>query len=340
MKQVFFIDSENVGDSWLSLLALEEDELLVFYTTKTPYMNYESLIQLKESPKEVTFIKCFEGANALDFQLVSELGFRLSMGEADEYVIVTNDTGFDAVVRYWQKRGYSVRRMTGKVCRHYFSDRTEKKPERKEAVPADAAESEARTVDVAEQGDDSPLKNDNQDKKAFENETEANFSEIDIFDYIQEESAEQQPETAAIEEEKETSEQEQNKKEAEDEEEIKTIISCIGRNNLGDLHNSFELIYGEAGKEIYQKVKSNVYEVEPQKWNQKERFQKYCEIVFAHSDFAKQIPKEFEEYLFSAEEKRKNLNSLRAALQSEYGKDRGLKYYSLFKAHIKLMNRI
>ncbi|MCQ2558862.1 MAG: PIN domain-containing protein, partial [Oscillospiraceae bacterium] len=71
LKKYYLIDSENVGDSWISLLlsAAPEDEILVFYTLKSPHMSYKNLILLKQSPREVCFIECCEGANALDFQL-------------------------------------------------------------------------------------------------------------------------------------------------------------------------------------------------------------------------------------------------------------------------------
>ena len=120
MTVQYFIDSENVGDFWIPLLDLpaEKTELIVFYTRNSPHMSYESLIRLKESDRKVTFIKCYEGTNALDFQLVSELGFHICQDEDDRFVIVTNDTGFDAAVKYWRRKKKSVKRITGKECRN------------------------------------------------------------------------------------------------------------------------------------------------------------------------------------------------------------------------------
>ena len=115
MGKIYLVDSENVGDIWVPLLvsSQEDDEVLVFYTTKSPHMNYENVRMLKETEKEADFIKCFEGSNALDFQLVSELGYRLSQNADREYVIVSNDTGFDAAVRYWSTRKMPVSRLSG-----------------------------------------------------------------------------------------------------------------------------------------------------------------------------------------------------------------------------------
>ena len=92
MTVQYLIDSENVGDFWIPLLELPADksELIVFYTRNSPHMSYESLIRLKESDRTVTFIKCYEGTNALDFQLVSELGYLIGKNESGSFVASHN----------------------------------------------------------------------------------------------------------------------------------------------------------------------------------------------------------------------------------------------------------
>ena len=73
----FLVDSENVNDNWLMLfdMADEEDEIVVFYTKKSPHMSYMSVIRLMENNSiNVRFEECYEGTNALDFQLVSYMG--------------------------------------------------------------------------------------------------------------------------------------------------------------------------------------------------------------------------------------------------------------------------
>ncbi len=119
MKKTYLIDSENINDVWVELISIldDKDEILVFYTEKSAHMGYDRIVCLMEMKKgAIKWIKCFEGQNALDFQLVTELGSRLSLEGKKEYVIVSNDTGYDAVVRYWQQRGCKVRRMKGLEC--------------------------------------------------------------------------------------------------------------------------------------------------------------------------------------------------------------------------------
>lgn len=119
MNTVYLIDSENVNDAWVELLPVLdcEDKIIVFYTDKSPHMCYQNVITLLNNEKKIEFIKCFEGNNALDFQLVTELGYMLCDEPENSYVIVSNDTGFDAIVKYWKKKELKVSRIKGKECR-------------------------------------------------------------------------------------------------------------------------------------------------------------------------------------------------------------------------------
>ncbi len=117
---VYFVDSENVNDAWiqLALVMHPQDEILVFYTEKSPHMSYERVIELTRlSNRTIEWIKCVEGSNALDFQLVTELGARVALSRDHAFVIVSNDTGFDAAVKYWVQRGKPVRRMKSTECK-------------------------------------------------------------------------------------------------------------------------------------------------------------------------------------------------------------------------------
>ena len=157
MTVQYLIDSENVGDFWIPLLELpaEKTELIVFYTRNSPHMSYDSLIRLKESDRKVTFIRCYEGTNALDFQLVSDLGYRIGKDEDGRFVIVTNDTGFDAAVKYWRRNKKSVKRITGKECknleRRFREDLTEAPGHRHDQVPVrDHADMDPETGEALE----------------------------------------------------------------------------------------------------------------------------------------------------------------------------------------------
>ena len=126
MKNIFFVDSENVGDSWIELFEYlhDEDIILVFYTDKSPNMSYSNVIIFKQSPVEPEFILCENGTdNSLDFQLVTYLGSFTTKNPDDNLIIVSKDKGFDSVVHFWSKRGYKVSRKSPSIF-HTLSDET------------------------------------------------------------------------------------------------------------------------------------------------------------------------------------------------------------------------
>lgn len=146
---VYLVDSENVNDVWIRLVNnLEaQDEILVFYTDKSPHMSYEKVIELTQlSDRPIRWIKCVEGSNALDFQLVTELGARVATDPEHVFIIVSNDNGFDAAVKYWTQRGKDVRRMKSAECRQLVRRRAE-------LSGADGAEDPAKAA-VLPQGSD------------------------------------------------------------------------------------------------------------------------------------------------------------------------------------------
>ena len=568
MGKIYLVDSENVGDIWVPLLvsSQEDDEVLVFYTTKSPHMNYENVRMLKETEKEADFIKCFEGSNALDFQLVTELGYRLSQNAAREYVIVSNDTGFDAAVRYWSARKMPVSRLSGKECHRMLTEKkqrvakesgaaAEQEQEQSRAAGSEAeaeqvreigqeaeaeriretgqeaervretgqeaeaeqvreigSKAEAERVRETEQeagqnkaagknleradgivenpeaerdrgrskkprssgksepskaggkaevtgkaepaeitgkaepaenaglagesgkaevtgktetaeitgksevsgkaeaaeitgksepsenaglagesgkaedaeitGKSEPSENTGRVKrsrksaKAARAEKSERMSEPDRSEKPQKSDkaktqnagteksdlTEKQSRqlTAMMDLKEEMSENPQSVPNATDQSEapgkigldlneeraiLKTLCACISKENLVDFHNALVALLGEEeGKRLYQELKTNAeyasYWSELPAYGLKEKFDMYCKMVFEHSEYAKEAPEDFSGFLYQANGKRKNLNSLRAALQGHYGKDKGMKYYSLFKSHIKMMNRM
>ncbi len=114
MTKCYYVDSENIGDEWINLLenSDENSRFLIFYTEKSPRMCYANAIRLLKAKQKPEFILCSEGHNALDFQLVTYLGFHLSREPETEIIIVSKDTGFDAVVHFWTERNMSVSRLT------------------------------------------------------------------------------------------------------------------------------------------------------------------------------------------------------------------------------------
>ncbi len=112
-KKIFLVDTENVGSTWKDLLPAKtgSDQILLFFTENSPYVSYTDLQLILQFPDRFEMIKCNPGKNGLDFQLVSYLGYLMKTASKANYVIVSNDSGFDAVVKFWQDRGMTVSRM-------------------------------------------------------------------------------------------------------------------------------------------------------------------------------------------------------------------------------------
>ena len=122
----YLIDSENVNDNWIMLLELTEpeDKIIVFYTKNSPHMSYESVIKLLNQKRPIQFEECLAGNNGLDFQLVSYLGFLLSenQGRENEFLVMSNDNGFDCAVNFWKNRKYPVKRINVNYCKQWFQE--------------------------------------------------------------------------------------------------------------------------------------------------------------------------------------------------------------------------
>lgn len=120
INTVYFIDSENINDVWVNLFDIlsDNDKVTVFYTDRSAHISCENVRKLMNVNKNmISWISCYNmSSNALDFQLVTELGSMIAKNAAKEYVIVSNDTGFDSVVKYWGRESVNIRRMKGNMC--------------------------------------------------------------------------------------------------------------------------------------------------------------------------------------------------------------------------------
>lgn len=119
-RTYYLVDSENIGDAWVNLIdtITPGDRIVVFYTDNSMHIGCEKVRRLLECEDGVVrWISCVNGTkNALDFQLVTELGAMIARGDGYDYVIVSNDSGFDAVVSYWQRNQVSIRKMRESEC--------------------------------------------------------------------------------------------------------------------------------------------------------------------------------------------------------------------------------
>lgn len=113
-RKVYLVDTENVGTAWKEILPQksQKDVIILFYTEHSPGISYMDLNVIREYPLSFDMILCYAGKNGLDFQMVSYLGYLIKTAPKSEYIIVSNDTGFDAVVKFWSDREIEVCRKS------------------------------------------------------------------------------------------------------------------------------------------------------------------------------------------------------------------------------------
>lgn len=380
----FLVDSENVNDNWLMLfdMADEDDEIVVFYTKKSPHMSYMSVIRLMENNSiNVRFEECYEGTNALDFQLVSYMGYLMGGGGAcsenecdaasaetgaDEYIIMSNDTGYDPAVRFWKDKGYAVRRFNVNFCKQTIQRRKNIKYQVVADIPSkedttntninintdtDAITSKSYNLNELFDGnhssytDSEPLRDElstnedlpsidklmtNDDLPFTDEQTPNNNSNKN-------EAAEAKASMDSI----DTSDISEVSAASEDFDhfEVDSFLNCMGKDNLLKLHETLVHVYGmKQGQIIYKTIKDKSYSFTPEKLTRKKKVERFTGIIFAHSDI--DDPGNFVDFLEKNKNKTKNLNGIRSAITKSYGETDGLKYYSLFKPYFKIISAL
>lgn len=143
------IDSENVGSTWISLLNKDERfELFICVTENAKSLNFSLLKELTDEHRyKINIIECKPGKNSLDFYLSSYLGYLIGKGRHSSYTVVSQDTGYDGVIEYWQSEGIDVKRINTKPEKEKKTVRSRKKTEeKKEAPEAKNPNSEIRVI--------------------------------------------------------------------------------------------------------------------------------------------------------------------------------------------------
>lgn len=386
----FLVDSENVNDNWLMLfdMADEDDEIVVFYTKKSPHMSYMSVIRLIENNKiNIRFEECYEGTNALDFQLVSYMGYLMGCGGAcsenecdaasaetcaDEYIIMSNDTGYDPAVRFWKDKGYAVRRFNVNFCKQAVQRRKNIKYQVVADIPSkednannntnintdtdtdtDAITAKSYNLNELIDGnhssytDSEPLNDElstNDDLPASDELT--TNDDLPANDKLMTNddlpfTDEQHPDNGLPFKDAVSPVLKSEKTASEDFDhfEVDSFLNCMGKDNLLKLHETLVHVYGmKQGQTIYKTIKDKSYSYTPEKLTRKKKVERFTGIIFAHSDI--DDPGDFVDFLEKNRNKTKNLNGIRSAITKSYGETDGLKYYSLFKPYFKIISAL
>ncbi len=108
----YLIDTENVGQRYMHIIEQLEsgDEVLFFFTdtNKTAGIPFSVMAAINSKGASVKAVHCHKGTNALDFQLGSYLGFAIAKDTKANYVICSNDGGYNSILNFWTDHDVSV----------------------------------------------------------------------------------------------------------------------------------------------------------------------------------------------------------------------------------------
>lgn len=122
IMRLFLIDYENVNSAGLHGIgqASGADRIILFYSHAANTLSFEIMDEMMDAhimPERVCLEK--SGKNALDFQLVTFLGYLIAKEKADAYYIISRDSGFQSAINF---------------CQNYFGVKVHLKPSMKAAL--------------------------------------------------------------------------------------------------------------------------------------------------------------------------------------------------------------
>jgi hypothetical protein len=155
----YMIDYENVKTGGLNGISrlTAEDKVIIFYSENANRLTFDLHRRLMECPAQIEYREVLVGGhNALDFQLVTYLGYLIAKDPMGQYLIISYDRGFEYVVNFWRKDGlcigllpylkdpsYALSKVVrGEIVR---TEKEEESPEAKEAAE-DAPENVAEEI--------------------------------------------------------------------------------------------------------------------------------------------------------------------------------------------------
>lgn len=108
---IYMIDYENVKTGGLNGISrlTAEDRVIIFYSENANRITFDLHRRLMECPAKIEYREVTVGGhNALDFQLVTYLGYLIAQNPEGQYLIISYDRGFEYVVNFWRKDGLCI----------------------------------------------------------------------------------------------------------------------------------------------------------------------------------------------------------------------------------------
>ena len=108
---IYLIDFENVHSDGLKGIEqlAENDVCYVFYSEHAGVLTFNIHKKIIDSKAKIYYVEAQVGMkNALDFQLVSYLGYMIREDQEAYYCVISNDRAFALVADFWKNKGVEV----------------------------------------------------------------------------------------------------------------------------------------------------------------------------------------------------------------------------------------
>ncbi len=142
----YLVDYENVRcDDLMGISRLREgDRVILFYSEKADKISIGLHRRIMECKAAIEYRKADVGAkDALDFQLVTYLGYLIAAAPAERFCVISNDHGFEYAANFWRKQKFDVRLMPSIVAFDITPPEEAPAAAEAEAVTAPAPETDA-----------------------------------------------------------------------------------------------------------------------------------------------------------------------------------------------------
>ena len=156
---VYMIDYENVKTGGLNGISrlTDADRVIIFYSENANRLTFDLHQRLMASTAQIEYREVSVGGhNALDFQLVTYLGFLIAQEPNGQYLIISNDRGFEYVVNFWRRDGLSIGLLPYLKDPAYALQKA-LRPDGKPAVSAASAPAEPAEEEPAEESAEEPV---------------------------------------------------------------------------------------------------------------------------------------------------------------------------------------
>ena len=116
----YLIDFENVGSEGLDGVSelTEKDNVIIFYSINSNRISIEVHQAICSSHANFEYFRISSGGkNALDFQLATYLGYLISANSNDNYYIISKDTGYQHILKFWKDKTENLGMNASVICK-------------------------------------------------------------------------------------------------------------------------------------------------------------------------------------------------------------------------------